>query len=206
VTIEGVDFILDLRDIPNGDSATSSFIDLVRPCICAVCVCVCVCARARWWWLADLWFATGQDIKEADGVMIMYSVASTASLQEAVQMKGYVTRKRFEREMEQTESNASIIPLILVGVDHGIKKREIPWEDGTANAHTHTHTHTHEEWAQRSTVVQARRWHSAGSVRSPRLRGTRPRSAKASRSWSRRSTGTAAPSIYLRCSLHPGLP
>jgi hypothetical protein len=119
------------------------------------------------WWLADLRFATGQDIKEADGVMIMYSVASTPSLQEAVQMKGYVTRKRFEREMEQTESNASIIPLILVGVDHGIKKREIPWEDGTAtqhtrthNAHTthtqhnttqhntHTHTHTHEEWPQ----------------------------------------------------------
>jgi hypothetical protein len=99
-----------------------------------------------------MWFATGQDIKEADGVMIMYSVASTASLQEAVQMKGYVTRKRFEREMEQTESNASIIPLILVGVDHGIKKREIPWEDGTD---THTHTHTQHT---RSGLTVDRRW------------------------------------------------
>jgi hypothetical protein len=76
-----------------------------------------------------------QDIKEADGVMIMYSVDSPASLQEAVQMKGYVTRKRFEREKGQSEGNASIIPIILIGVDHGIKKREIPWEDGAAANH-----------------------------------------------------------------------
>ena len=51
VTIEGVDFILDLRDIPSGDSATSSFIDLVRPCcVRCVCVCVCVCVSA---WVRD---------------------------------------------------------------------------------------------------------------------------------------------------------
>ncbi len=149
--------------------------------------------------MADLWFATGQDIKEADGVMIMYSVASTASLQEAVQMKGYVTRKRFEREMEQTESNASIIPLILVGVDHGIKKREIPWEDGTA-----THTHTR---GVGSTIDGGAGKEVALSWQCPFAEITRDQT-KISKSFEELVKEIyrygRAPS--LRCSLHPRLP
>lgn len=43
-------------------------------------------------------------------------------------MKGYVTRKRLERETGQVEGNAAI-PIMLVGVDHG-KERQISWEDG----------------------------------------------------------------------------
>lgn len=83
-----------------------------------------------------------QEIKKADGVMIMYSIDSEESLKEAIQMKGYITRKRFDSsEQSEAEGNAAI-PFTLVGVDHG-KKRKILYDDGTWKfslllPHTHT--------------------------------------------------------------------
>ena len=61
----------------------------------------------------------------------MYSVDSPPSLQEAVQMKGYVTRKRFERDAglridHLLLNQPAFSRLVSAGVDKYLRAREKP--------------------------------------------------------------------------------